>query len=151
MNIRLHLEIAGALLMALGLAHALLGRYLGWTRDLARVPLFTRQVFQVHTFFIGLFVVLLGACSFFYAGALLAPGPLSRALLAGMTFFWFCRLMCQWFVYDSAIWRGNRFRTIMHVVFSMFWIYVVLTCGGALYSQRSATSGSTFAARLAGR
>jgi hypothetical protein len=151
MSLRMHLEIAGALLMALGLAHALLGRYLGWTRDIAVVPIFTRQVFHVHTFFIGLFVALAGACSFFYAGALLEPGPLSSALLLGMTFVWICRLVCQWFVYDVAIWRGNRFRTVMHVAFSVFWIYTVATFGGALYSQRSATSGSTFAARLAGR
>jgi hypothetical protein len=133
MNIRLHLEIVGALLMLLGLSHALMGRYFGWTSELARVSLFTRQVFEVHTFFIGLLLVLLGACSFFYAGALLEPSPLSRALLAGMVLFWLCRLTCQWFVYDSALWRGNRFRTVMHVVFSVFWIYMVLTYAAALH------------------
>ena len=149
MNIRLHLEIAGALLMLLGLGHAFMGRYFGWNRELAGVSLFTRQVFEVHTFFIGLLLVLLGACSFFYAGALVEPSPLSRAVLTGMLLFWLCRLGFQWFVYDPGIWRGNRFRTVMHVVFSVFWIYVVLTYGGALYSHLSATSGSTLAARLA--
>ncbi|HEY6986908.1 MAG TPA: hypothetical protein VH369_00915 [Bryobacteraceae bacterium] len=36
------------------------------------------------------------------------------------------------FVYDSAIWRGHRFYTFMHVVFSMFWTYLVLIYGAAL-------------------
>jgi hypothetical protein len=133
MNIRLHLEIVGVLLIALGLGHALFDRYFGWSGELAGVSLLTRQVFHVHTFFMGLLLVLLGACSLFYADALLDPAPLSRAVLAGMAVFWFCRLACQWFVYDSALWRGNRFRTAMHVVFSVFWVYLVLTYSGALY------------------
>jgi hypothetical protein len=132
MNLRLQLEIAGALLIALGLGHAFFDRYFGWKGELARVSLLTRQVFQVHTFFIGLLLVLFGACSLFYADALLEPVPLSRALLAGMALFWLCRLACQWFFYDPALWRGSRFRTAMHVLFSMFWIYLVLTYGGAL-------------------
>ena len=132
MNIRLHLEIVGALLMLLGVSHAFLGRYFGWSREMARVSLFTRQVFEVHTFFIGLLLVLVGACSFFYAGALLEPSPLSRAVLTGMAIFWLFRLAFQWFVYDPSIWRGDRFRTAMHVIFSAFWMYVVLTYAAAL-------------------
>jgi hypothetical protein len=73
---------------------------------LAAVSLFTRRVFFVHTFFIALGVVLCGAGSFLYADALLSPGVLSRALLAGMTAFWFCRLLAQFFAYDSTVWRG---------------------------------------------
>jgi hypothetical protein len=140
MNLRLHLEIVGVLLLVLGISHAFFGRYFGWPGELARVSLLTRQVFNVHTFFIGLLLVLLGACSFFYADALLAPAPLSRALLTGMAVFWLCRLLCQWFVYDRALWRGNRFRTVMHVAFSMLWIYAVLTYGGALYFQHRSLS-----------
>src|SRR5437588_12242214 len=71
MTIRLHLEIVGAVLIILGAAHGLFGRYFGWKEELARVSLLTRQVFRVHCFFIGLLLVLLGACSLFYADALL--------------------------------------------------------------------------------
>src|SRR5437879_3263468 len=100
MNIRLHLQIVGALLIALGAAQGLIGRYLGWKKDLERVSLLTRQVFEVLCFFIGLLLILLGVCSFFYADALLEPGPLPRAILAGILIFWLCRLLVQWFVYD---------------------------------------------------
>jgi hypothetical protein len=41
-------------------------------------------------------------------------------------------MLAQWFAYDAAIWRGNPFRTVMHVVFSALWIYVTATYGTAL-------------------
>ena len=57
---------------------------------------------------------------------------LSRVVLTGFLVFWLSRLAIQLFVYDPAIWRGRRFYTVMHVVFSIFWMYVVLTYGNAL-------------------
>jgi hypothetical protein len=99
---------------------------------LAKVSLLTRRVFFVHTFFIGLGLMLAGAGSFFYADALLRPGALSRAILAGMAAFWLCRLLAQFLGYDSAIWRGNRFRTFMHAAFAVLWCYVTATYGIAL-------------------
>ena len=86
----------------------------------------------MHTFFIGLGVVLAGAGSFLYADTLLRPGVLSRALLAGMTLFWLCRLLAQFFAYDSVLWQGNRFRTLMHTAFAMLWCYVTATYEMAL-------------------
>ena len=67
MNISVHLEIVGALLVMLGVSHAFFNRYFGWERELASVSLLTRRIFFVHTFFIGLGVVLAGAGSFLYA------------------------------------------------------------------------------------
>jgi hypothetical protein len=77
---------------------------------------------------------LLGGLSLLRTDALLTPGPLSRAVLAGIFVFWLFRLAFQWFVYDSAIWRGRRFYTFMHCAFSLFWIYAVLAYGLALRS-----------------
>jgi hypothetical protein len=132
MNLTNNLHIVGALLLLLGVSHVFFNRYFGWDRELETVSLLTRRVFFVHTFFIGLGVVLAGAVSLFYADALLRTGALSRAILAGMAAFWFCRLLAQFFAYDSAIWRGNRFRTLMHAVFSLLWCYVTATYGIAL-------------------
>lgn len=129
MTLHTHLQIVGSLLVLLGLSHTFFNRFFGWDRELAGVSLLTRNIFFVHSFFIALGVVLAGAGSIFYADALLRPDPLSRAILAGMAIFWFCRLFSQLFVYDSAIWRGDRFRTTMHVVFSMLWCYVTATYG----------------------
>ena len=129
MTLYLNLQIVGALLMLLGLSHIFFNRFFGWEQELAGVSLLTRRVFFVHNFFIGLVVVLFGAASFFCANALLRPGTLSRAILAGMATFWLCRLLVQFVAYDSAIWRGDRFRTFMHIACSLLWCYVTTTYG----------------------
>ncbi len=132
MTMLLHIRIVGGLLLVLGLSHAFFNGYFRWEHELAGVSLLTRRVFFVHTFFIGLGVSLAGAGSLFYADALLRSGVLSRALLAGMTLFWFLRLLAQFFAYDSALWRGDRFRTSMHMAFATLWCYVTATYGIAL-------------------
>lgn len=106
----------------------------GWKQELGSLSLLTRQMFIVHTFFIALVVALIGGLSLFCADSLLTPGPLSRAVLLGIFVFWLFRLAFQWFVYDPAIWRGRRFYTFMHCLFSAFWIYAVLAYGLALRS-----------------
>jgi len=137
MTLYLHLEIVGILLIVLGLSHAFFNRFFGWDEELAGVSLLTRRVFFVHNFFIGLTVVLGGAASLFCAGNLLRPGALSRGVLAGMAAFWLCRLLAQFVAYDSAIWRGDRFRTFMHVACSLLWCYVTATYGIAFFAVRN--------------
>ena len=132
MTLITHLHVVGALLLMLGMSHAFFNRYFGWERELETVSLLTRRIFFVHTFFIGLGVVLAGAGSLFYADALLRPDALNRAILAGMATFWLCRLLAQLLAYDSVLWRGNRFRTFMHAAFSLLWCYVTATYGIAL-------------------
>lgn len=132
MTLYIHLQIVGILLMVLGLSHIFFDRFFGWKQDLAAASLLTRQVFFVHNFFIGLTVMLGGAATFFCTKALLHPDALSHAVLAGMAVFWLCRLLAQFVAYDSAIWRGDRFRTFMHVGCSLLWCYVTSTYGIAL-------------------
>ena len=129
MTLSIHLKIVGTLLMLLGLSHIFFNRFFGWEQELAAVSLLTRQVFFVHNFFIGLSVVLGGAASFFCANTLLRPDTLSRAVLAGMATFWLCRLLAQFVAYDCVIWRGDRFRTFMHVACSLLWCYITATYG----------------------
>jgi hypothetical protein len=132
MTLSNHLQIVGILLLLLGLSHAFFNRYFRWEEELAAVSLLTRRIFFVHSFFIGLVVTLFGALSFFYADALLQPTALNRAILAGMATFWLCRLFAQFFGYDAAIWRGDRFRTFMHVAFTLLWCYVSAIYGISL-------------------
>ncbi|MGD0098517.1 MAG: hypothetical protein ABSB60_18705 [Terracidiphilus sp.] len=131
MTLATHLHVVGALLLLLGISHAFFDRYFGWEQELKGVSLLTRRIFYVHTFFIGLGVVMAGAGSLFYAADLLRPGTLSRAFLGGMAAFWFCRLLAQFLAYDAAIWRDNRFRTFVHAAFAVFWCYVTATYGVA--------------------
>jgi hypothetical protein len=72
------------------------------------------------------------------APALLAPGPLPRAVLNGLIVMWTARLLAQWFFYDPSLWRGDPFRTFMHVLFSVLYAYFVTTFALALYAQTNA-------------
>jgi len=132
-DLRLHLQIAGALILSLAVVNAFLGRWLGWRRELAPLTLLTRQVFWVHSIFIILVLALFGLCSLCYCAELLDPAPLSRAVLAGMALFWLVRLVFQFFVYDPAIWRGNRFYTLMHYTFAALWVYLAATYSAAFF------------------
>ena len=147
MNLSVHLQIVGVFLVLLGLSHACFNRYFQWQRELGRVSLLTRRIFYVHAFFIALGVMMAGAVSFLYADSLLRPGPLSRAILVGMTVFWLCRLLAQFFAYESAIWRGNRFRTSMHVVFSLLWFYITGVYSWALFAICHGTGKAIIAGR----
>jgi len=127
MALEINLKIVGALLIALGIAHGTFGKRFEWKADLAKLSLLNRQMFLVHCFFIALTLVLMGGVTLFYTEALLQPAPLSRVVLAAVVIFWLCRLFIQFFVYDSLLWRGNKFNTWMHVLFSFFWTYVLFT------------------------
>lgn len=123
-TIQTNLQIAGALLIGLGLAHGGFNRYFGWKAETAQLSLFTRQVFHVHCFFIALVLVLMGALSIFYSSELLRPDRLSHAVCGALAVFWIIRLAAQWFVYEGRIWRGSRFLTFMHGMFSLLWMYL---------------------------
>jgi aminobenzoyl-glutamate utilization protein B len=117
-SLALHLRIAGLGLIVLAFAHLAFPKQFHWKGELARLSPLNRQIFLVHTFFIALVLVLFGAVSLLFPDALLTPSPLSRAVLAGLTLFWALRLYVQLFVYDRALWRGNRLYTCFHVLFA---------------------------------
>ncbi|MEL6392627.1 MAG: hypothetical protein AAFR97_07715, partial [Bacteroidota bacterium] len=49
---------------------------------------------------------------------------LGKNLSLGLAIFWTCRLLAQFFWYSSDLWRGKRFETIVHIVFSCLWLYL---------------------------
>ena len=65
-----HLRLAGVLLILLALAQPVFDWYFGWSAETARLSTFTRQVFQVHGFFIGVILLMMGLVSVFEAEAL---------------------------------------------------------------------------------
>jgi hypothetical protein len=131
----LHLRAAGVLLVALALFHGLLPKRFGWRAEMKTVSLLTRQIFYVHTFFIALTVGLMGALCLFFAAELLKPSTLARAVVGGLAAFWIFRLVFQFFVYDAALWRGQRFETRIHALFSLLWIYLAAVFSWAFVMQ----------------
>ena len=117
----IHLKIVGYLFVALALIHAVIPKYFRW--DELKIPtLITRQILYVHTFFIGLAILLMGILCIGYSSDLVRSS-LGRAICLGLFVFWFTRLVFQFVGYSPRTWRGKRFETTMHIVFSVLWIY----------------------------
>lgn len=120
---QLQLEFIGALLVVLALLHAGFAWYFDWRREFATVSLINRQMMYVHTFFIALAVLLMGLLCLTSATELVGT-PLGRRVALGMGLFWLARLLIQFFGYSATLWRGKRFETVVHVLFSLLWAYV---------------------------
>ena len=128
-----NLRMTGLLLAIIAVINVFVPRYLRWREDMSGLSLVNRQIFQVHGFFIVLFVALCSALLLMRGEALLEPSPLSQAVLFGLTIFWGLRMLAQWFYYSPAVWRGHRFHTAAHCVFSMAWVYMTATFAAALW------------------
>lgn len=131
----IHLQIIGALFMVLALIHVGFPRYFDWKQQLVSLSLINRQMMQVHTFFIAFVVFLIGLLCFTSAEELITT-PLGRRICLGLGVFWGIRALVQWFFYSPELWRGRRFETSVHVVFSALWVYcAVVFIGVALFSR----------------
>jgi hypothetical protein len=111
------------MLIALALMHIIIPKYLNWEADLKSVSLITKQIVYVHTFFIALVVLLIGLLCISYSRELIHD-PFGRVICLGLFGFWFTRLFFQFFVYSPKVWRGKKFETAMHFLFSIGWIYL---------------------------
>ena len=131
-NVELHLRIVGVLLLALVALNLYVPRRFNWKHELASLSLLNRQIFQVHAAFICVILVMFAGLALLYPRELLEPAPLARAILAGLAAFWLLRLLTQWFVYDRRLWRGRRFETTVHLVFTGVWTYFAVTFAAAL-------------------
>ena len=127
----IHLRVTGVLLAGLAILNVFVPRRFGWREELSRVSLVNRQIFQVHTIFLIVTLSLFSALLLTMADALVEPTRLARAILLGLTLFWGLRMLMQWFYYSPATWRGHRFNTAMHVLFSALWIYFTGVFGAA--------------------
>ena len=134
MTLLTHLRFVGVIMVLLVIANLFVPGRLRWRDELARVSLVNRQIFQVHTMFIVLILAMFAVLLLTSADALLEPTRLSRLVLGGLTIFWGLRMLTQWFYYSPAIWRGDRFNTAMHGVFSVAWVYVTAVLGAAFWS-----------------
>ncbi|OUR99386.1 hypothetical protein A9Q86_12510 [Flavobacteriales bacterium 33_180_T64] len=118
----IHLQIIGFLLIILSLIHIIFPRYFNWNKELKTLSLINRQMMTVHTFFIALVVFLMGLLCL-TSSVELVETDFGKKITLGLLFFWTIRLLFQFFVYSSKLWKGKKFDTIVHVFFSLLWIY----------------------------
>lgn len=118
----LQLNITGYLFIVLALVHIAFPRYFKWKIELGTLSLINRQMLGIHTFFIALSILLMGLlCISSYTD--LAETSLGKRVCTGLAIFWTTRLFIQFFGYSSLLWKGKRFETTMHVIFTILWCY----------------------------
>lgn len=135
MSFEFHLQVAGALQIGLAMLHLFFPRRFQWKEELARLSLLNRQMFLVHTFFVCVILLMIGSLSLFAPQTVLQPTPLSRLVLGGFAIFWALRLIFQWFIYDSRLWRGDLFKTLVHGLLTVVWTYLASVYAAVLLLQ----------------
>lgn len=119
----IHFRIIGSLLILLAFSHTVFPRYFNWREELQPLSLINRQIMTIHTFFIALCVFLLGLLCL-TSGNDLINTSFGKKISLGMGLFWLIRLLIQFFGYSPELWRGKRFETIIHILFSMLFGYM---------------------------
>jgi uncharacterized membrane protein len=119
----IHFHIIGVLLMVLALVHVIFPKYFHWKEDLQPLRLINRQMMLVHTFFIAVVVFLMGLLCVTSARDLIET-RLGHTISLGLGIFWVLRLVVQFLGYSSELWRGKKFETAVHIVFSLLWVYL---------------------------
>lgn len=118
----IHFKIIGIVLIFLALVHVIFPKYFNWKLELNKLSLINRQMMVVHTIFIALTVFLMGLLCVSSSNELVETN-LGKTVSLGLGIFWLVRLFIQFFGYSSKLWKGKRFETIMHVLFSLMWLY----------------------------
>ncbi len=122
---QIHIKTIGFLLTALALIHIIFPKYFNWNKELKSLSLINRQMMTVHTFFIAFTVFLMGLLCLTSSNELIETN-LGRKISLGLGIFWTVRLFIQFFGYSTDLWKGKKFETSMHILFSIFWIYLSL-------------------------
>jgi len=118
-----HLKITGIILIALSLLHIFFPVYFNWKKELAGLSLINRQMMQVHTFFLALFLLLMGLLCITSAVELTST-VIGKRIALGLFIFWLARLVIQFAGYSSLLWKGKLTETIIHIIFSFLWTYM---------------------------
>lgn len=109
--------------MLLAFIHVVFPQYFHWKEELKPLSLINRQMMTVHTFFIAFVVFLMGLLCL-TSSVDLRQTDLGKRITLGFGIFWVVRLFFQFFVYSPKLWKKKRFETSVHIVFSLFWIYL---------------------------
>jgi hypothetical protein len=118
----IHLKIIGKILITLALLHIGFPRYFNWRKELQSLSLINKQMMQVHTFFIGLTIFLMGLFCLTSSKEIIET-TIGRKISFGFGVFWTTRLFVQFWGYSIKLWKGKVFETAVHIFFSLLWVY----------------------------
>ena len=109
--------------MSLALFHVVFPKYFNWKEELKSLSLINKQMMTIHTFFIALVVFLMGLLCLTSARELIETN-FGKIISLGLGIFWSLRLVIQFFGYSTKLWKGKPLETIIHILFSVLWIYL---------------------------
>ncbi|CAN5883976.1 hypothetical protein BH11BAC7_BH11BAC7_06900 [soil metagenome] len=118
----LQFQVTGFVFMLLAIFHFWFPKRFEWKKECENMSLLNRQMMYVHTFFLALTVFLMGVLCLTCADELIGS-PLGRKVTLGFGIFWLARLYVQFFVYSPDLWKGKKFETRIHILFSLLWVY----------------------------
>lgn len=138
----LALRVVGCGLVLAGIAHAGLGRALGWTRESLREDgALSGLVVRLHVGFVGLFLVILGLLSVIGASTLLDGEPWTVVVSAGLSVVFAARTGCE-VVGVSRVLRENPELPViwrrLHAAALLVWPLVTATYAMTLAQTLSA-------------
>jgi hypothetical protein len=90
---------------------------------LKSLSIMNREMMYVHSFFIAFVVLLMGLLCLTSESDLMNT-PLGKKLSLALGIFWIIRLFIQFFGYSGKIWKGKRFETSVHILFTLLWSYL---------------------------
>ncbi len=110
------LETAAALQLGIAILNLFLVKLLRWQKDVERMPLLLREVFQVHAWFISITLTIFAILTWQFASEM-AQGvsPIAAWVAACIGWFWGIRAVLQVTYYSSSHWRGLPARTLAHI------------------------------------
>jgi hypothetical protein len=119
-------------MLVLAIIHVAFPKRFDWKKECGSLSLINKQMMYIHTFFIGLVIFLMGLLCI-SASSDLVNTALGHTVCLGLFIFWGIRLVIQFFGYSPDLWRGKKFETMMHVLFSLLWTYFSLVFFGVYY------------------
>ncbi len=119
----IHFKVIGTSLILLALIHIIFPYYFNWKEELASLSLINRQMMKIHTVFIAITVAMMGVLCFFMSDELINTS-LGNFICLGLGIFWTIRFFIQLFGYSNKLWIGKKFETTVHILFSLFWLYM---------------------------
>ena len=129
------LRIAGAGLLLLAVTHIPIGRRLKWREQALLLTPLNGSIFRVHIIFIQLILVMMALPCLLDPRVFLDPSRAGAWMSSLFAFFWAIRLYCQWFVYETTLWRTKALETAIHWFFSFVWLGLTLLFGICAFRQ----------------
>lgn len=117
------MKIIGILLIILAIIHIAFPKYFKWKEELKPLSMINRQLMYVHSFFIAFVILLIGILCLTSSTDLVGTA-LGKRICFGLGIFWATRSIIQFFGYSSKLWKGKTFETSVHIIFSIFWVYL---------------------------